>query len=233
MHTLRELKVHPDISIGVTSLDYPYITEWDWRLEGGHAIRTEEGKTIYLIHELIAFNFKKKERPLSLLGHRMMHLMYGKSKAYRKLRRIYKIVQSRATSAGYKLPQFTEIVSVATTLAFCEFLYWKDTKIRYEYDSVEDGVSIGVWEQEYDYSRMGDWMFQELTGVSDSMGPEDYADKIARMVVSLFVAGISEVNPHVAPEAVWEAITGEEHYMELTTAYMHEVLTYFPLPEKS
>lgn len=237
MHALKAVKVHPLVAVGVPDYDYPVITEWDWTLEDGLALRYKQGKRILMYHELLESSIHKN-RPLPMLGSRMTHFLFGRKLVFRRLRKTVKTLEARAKELQVKFPNYIDVLSASLTLAYCEYVEWRDDNTRYVFmepdqAATEIGMCMPIEGNLPRWAYLGDFMYGELTGRLSSQGPEMYADRFGVLTGKLFRAYIVEANPGKSADDIWDQLTTKDALMEKFLYYTHGVLCEFPLPDLS
>lgn len=188
-------------SIDVPERDYPWVQEWLWMFdaESGRAYRIENGKTVWLYHELIKRH--RNDPTFVTLGDEAIVPLFAKYSAYDEMADRWVERLEIAGESNIVLPDPADLLTCTLTAVLYLYYDWLHSGQWFEYKDSNMIMHVGskATAESKRYATLGEWMDAEYTGAFHE-GPEMFIDQAHDASESVLERLLRDDNPNKDPE---------------------------------
>lgn len=200
--TMKNVMLNDGHYIDVPEIDFPWVQEWLWMfdVESGRAYRIENGKTVWLYHELLK---RHRHNPTFVtLGDEAISPLFAKFSAYDEMADRWVERLEIASEANIVLPDPADILTCTLTAVLYLYYDWLHSSQWFEVvnNDLIIHVSSKALQENKGYPTLGAWMDAEYTGVWSQNVHEIFADKAHEAAESVMLRLIQDDNPNKDPD---------------------------------
>jgi hypothetical protein len=248
---MRTLHLDGTNTVEVPAVYYPWLMEWSWRVDRASQMvyRLENGKRIYLYHEMVKRMRPDEDGMVVALDDEPAFHLFAKHPEFDTLVGEWIERVEVLEGQGFFLPDPVDMLSVSLSVALSLYFKWVRDGVSYEHIPDLTGQTPGLFvthrrtaprpgDASPPYTTLGAWMHAEWTGLFEDpegydptdVGPMMFLDAICNAVMWTVEDLTEDINDDTDPETIFRHLDAAGLPVDAIVERIVRVIQDYELP---